>query len=150
MSKIENLQKKLIDEAKHKKKVVVTPNKNDSRKIIELYEKLEMKEKEIKDLKKIIENNSNNYNNLMTVIFYSTELNIHYSLICKETDSFSVVENKLYDVYPECKEYEYFFLANEQKIKRFKTLQENKIKNSQLIYINSEWIIINNKNIYLK
>ena len=95
-----------------------------------------MKEKEIKELNKKIENISNNYNHLMTVIFYSTELNIHYSIICKETDSFSVVENKLYEVYPDCKESENFFIANEQKIKRFKTLKENKIKNSQIITLN--------------
>ena len=54
-----------------------------------------MKEKEIKELKNKIENNSNNFDNLMTVIFYSTDQKIHYSLICKKTDIFSVIEKKL-------------------------------------------------------
>ena len=113
-------------------------NVNDKNKIIELLnEKLQMKEKEIKDLKNKLFKFSNSYNinNFMTVIFYSTELNIHYSLICKETDIFSDIEKRLYKAYPECQDSEYFFVANEQKIKRFKSLQENRIKNSQIITI---------------
>ena len=92
-----------------------------------------MKEKEIKELKNKIENNSNNFDNLMTVIFYSTDQKIHYSLICKKTDIFSVIEKKLYEAYPECHDSEYFYMVNGQRIKRFKTLEENKIKNSQVI-----------------
>ena len=75
--------------------IINKDNNNDARKIIELYEKLENKEKENKELKNKIESNSNNINNLMTVIFRSIDLDIHYSLICKETDTFSTVENKL-------------------------------------------------------
>ena len=127
MQKIQNLQKKLIDETKAKN--------DNAKKIIELYEKLEKKDKEINELKNN-QSNSNNINNLMTVIFVSSELNIHYSIICKETDIFTTLENKLYEVYPECKECECCCIANDQKIKRFKTLQENKIKNCQIIYIN--------------
>ena len=92
-----------------------------------------MKEKEIKELKNKIENNSNNFDNLMTVIFYSTDQKIHYSLICKKTDTFINLEKQLFEAYPECQDSEYFFMVNGQKIKRFKTLEENKIKNSQVI-----------------
>ena len=108
-------------------------NINDKNKIIDLMEKLEMKEKEIKELKYKIEYNSNNFSNLMTVIFYSTDHKIHYSLICKKTDKFMNLENKLYEIYPKYKEFENYFLVNGQKINRFKTLEENKIKNSQVI-----------------
>ena len=106
----------------------------DARKIIELYEKLELKEKEIKEIKNKNELYISDFvKDHMTVIFYSVDQNIHYSLICKETDTFSTVEKQLYEVYPECKESEFFFMANGEKIKRFKTLKENKIKNSQVI-----------------
>ena len=94
-----------------------------------------MKNNEINELKKKNESNVDNYNNLMTVIFYSKDLNIHYSLICKETDSFSTIEKRLYEIYPACQDTDLFCYANGQKIKRFKTLQENKIKNSQVITI---------------
>ena len=109
----------------------------DKSTIIDLMLKLESKEKEIKELKNIIEYNSNHFDNLMTVIFYSTDSKIHYSLICKKTDKFINIENKLYEAYPEYKDSEndFFFLVNGQKIKRFKTLEENKIKNSQIITV---------------
>ena len=92
-----------------------------------------MKNNEINELNKRFESISNSINNLMTVIFQSTEQNILYSLICKETDTFNKIENRLYEAYPECRNYEYFFIANGQRINRFKTLEENKIKNSQVI-----------------
>ena len=87
----------------------------------------------INNLNNKIEYNSYNIDNLMTVIFYSTEQKIHYSLISKETDLFSKIEDKLYEAYPECKDSEYYFMVNGLKISKFKTLKENKIKNSQII-----------------
>ena len=108
-------------------------NKIDANKIIELYEKLEMKEKEIKELKNKIEFNPINLDNLMTVIFYSTDQQIHYSLICKKTDVFINLEKKLYEVYPKYKECENYFLVSSKKVNRFKTLEENEIKNSEII-----------------
>ena len=95
-----------------------------------------MKDKEIKELKRTIENNSYNIDSLMTVIFYSTDQNIHYSLICKKSDTFSIIKKKLYEAYPEYQDSEYYFTANGEKIKRFKTLEENKIENSQVILLN--------------
>ena len=140
--KLKDLQKKLMYESTNKKaniqNVKFNQNNGDKAKIIELLnEKIEMKEKEIKELKSrnMKLNNAFNINNYMTVIFYSTEQNIHYSFICKSTDIFSDIEKRLYKVYPSCQDSEFYFIANEQKIKRFKTLQENKIKNSQVITI---------------
>ena len=69
----------------------------------------------------------------MTVIFYSTDQQIHYSLICKKTDTFMDLEKKLYEIYPKYKKCENYFMVNGQKINRFETLEENKIKNSQII-----------------
>ena len=69
----------------------------------------------------------------MTVIFYSTDQKIHYSLICKKSDTFMNIEKKLFEAYPECQDSEYFYMVNGQRIKRFKTLEENKINNSQVI-----------------
>ena len=113
----------------NKKNFNLNNNNNDKDKIIELLnEKLNMKDQEIKELKK-----SNNIENLMTIIFYSTDQKIHYSLICKKTDKFNKIENELFEAYPECQDSEYLYIANGQKIKRFKTLEENKITNSQVI-----------------
>ena len=62
------------------------------------------------------------------------------SFICKNTDLFVRLEERLYKDYPQFKEYETFFEVGTNRIKRFKTLEENKIKNRDIInvFINNE------------
>ena len=59
----------------------------------------------------------------------------HYSLSCKNTDIFVRLEERLYKDYPQFKNYETFFEVKTRRIKRFKTLEENKIKNNDIINI---------------
>ena len=40
----------------------------------------------------------------MTVIFSSTKKDILYSVVSKNIDKFTKIENILYDEYPECKD----------------------------------------------
>jgi len=70
---------------------------------------------------------------LLTIIFDSSDQKIHYSLICKNTQIFSLVEIELYKIFPEYKETENFFLFNGDKINRNKTIEENNIKFSDHI-----------------
>ena len=72
---------------------------------------------------------------LLSIIFYSTDSKIHYSFICKNTKRFSEVESRLYKIYPTYEEGENCFYANGPKIKKTKTLEENQIKNSDVIMI---------------
>ena len=72
----------------------------------------------------------------MTVIFFSVDQTIHYSLICKNTDKFSNIEQKLFEVFPECQEENYYFMYNGCRINRYKTLEELNIKNSSIITMN--------------
>ena len=71
----------------------------------------------------------------MTVIFISVDQKVLYSVICKNTDLFSDIEKLLYKEYPERGENEArnYFIANGVKLNRYKTLQENEIKNSNVI-----------------
>ena len=48
--------------------------------------------------------------NLISIIFYSNDENVHYSIICKNNDLFTTIENKLYKAYPEYKNKENIFL----------------------------------------
>ena len=59
----------------------------------------------------------------------------HYAVICKNTDLFVRLEEKLYNEYPQFKNYETYFEVKTKRIKRFKTLDENKIKNGDIINI---------------
>ena len=109
---------------------------NDKEEIITLYKKIQSKDDEIKELKLkmpyILENNEK----LMTIIFISLDENIHYSFICKNTDKFNKIENLLYEKYPEYLESQNYFTINGNKINRFKTIEENKINNSDVVILN--------------
>ena len=69
----------------------------------------------------------------MNLIFISIDENIHYSVICKNTDYFSNIIKKLYDKYPEYKNTKNDFIVNGNKIDILKNLDDNKIKNSDII-----------------
>ena len=57
----------------------------------------------------------------------------HYSLVCKNTDIFVKLEEKLNNDYPQLKDKETYFIVNGNRIKRFKTLDENNIKSNDVI-----------------
>ena len=105
-----------------------------------LYESVFEKEKEIKELKmKLIRYPLllNDGDKLMSLIFTSADQVIHHSVICKNNELFSEVENRLYDDgFPEYKESENFFTFNGLKINKNKTVEENNIKNSDIIILN--------------
>ena len=72
---------------------------------------------------------------LISVIFVSSDKKINYSIICKNTDKFSKIENMLYDAYPELIESENNFLINGKLINKYKSLDFNNIKNSDIIMV---------------
>ena len=61
---------------------------------------------------------------------------IHSSYICKNTDIFSRLEALLYKDYPEYQEEENFFTVNGIKIIKSKSLEDNKIKNNDIVILN--------------
>ena len=69
----------------------------------------------------------------MSVIFQSVDQIIHHSLICKNTDNLNKLENILFEKYLECQESNYFYLANGIQVNKFKTLEELKIKDGEVI-----------------
>ena len=72
----------------------------------------------------------------MPIIFQSIDSKIHYAFICKNTDRFNSIENMLYDKYPEYLESENYFTVNGIKITKSKTIEQNKIKYSDIIILN--------------
>ena len=46
------------------------------------------------------------------------------------------MEEKLYEEFPEYKETDNYFLVNGNKVKRFKTIKENNIKNGKPVVLN--------------
>ena len=74
---------------------------------------------------------------MMAIIFTSVKQDVHYSVICKNTDPFVNVEVKLYHDYPEYKRGENnYFTVNGRKISKYDSLEENGIKNNDIILLN--------------
>ena len=71
----------------------------------------------------------------MTIIFISSDQNIISSFICKNTHIFNFLENKFYEKYTEFKGLDNIFFSNGIKIDKNKSLDENKIKNNDIITI---------------
>ena len=57
----------------------------------------------------------------------------NYGLVCKNTDLFVRTEERLYEDFPQFKNYETYFEVNGKRIKRFQTLSENNIKDKNVI-----------------
>ena len=98
-------------------------------------EELREKENELKELKSKIPFELLKNEKLMTVIFNSNDQKVLYSIICKNTDSFSRLENELFKVeeYKEYKDVENYFISRGKKVNRYETLEENGIKNNDVI-----------------
>ena len=87
--------------------------------------------KENKDLKNKIENN-------ISIIISTKDQHAHCSLICNKNDEFKTIEEKFYAKFPDYreKESENSFSVRKCQIDRSKTLEENSIRDGDLITIN--------------
>ena len=72
---------------------------------------------------------------LISVIFTSSDQNMFYSIICKNTQKFNELEKKLYNDYPEYTEYDNYFMINGNRLNKDKSLDENKIRNNDIIIL---------------
>ena len=75
---------------------------------------------------------------IISIIFMTSDENIHYSMICKSTEIFSELEKRLYIKYPQYKETKNYYYANGYKINVNKTLEDNKIKDNEVIIISND------------
>ena len=75
---------------------------------------------------------------LMSIVFNSLDENIHYSVICKNTDQFLKIESLLYDKYPEYKYLNKDYFVNGVKIDITKNLKDNKNKDSDIITLKTK------------
>ena len=74
---------------------------------------------------------------VISALFISSDQKITYAISCKNTTPFVRIEEKLYEEYPEYKETDNYFLHCGSVIKRFKTVEENHIKNGKPIILNT-------------
>ena len=142
-----NELKRQLNEEKNKNQKLMEEN-NNLKNLIQKYEitikslKDEINKKNIEIEQYKLDKQSDDYitsikpgEKIMSINFVSMGNNDigHYSLACKNTDLFVRLEERLYNDFPQFKNYETYFEVNTKRIKRFKTLEENNIKNKNII-----------------
>ena len=159
-NEIDNLRRELKDEKNKNKKLQDTINNLNNtinqlkqehyteinkltEKNKELEKLLEEKNKEINDYIFKLSNSSNNEqlisvktgDKIIAVLFMTqgSQDIFNYTMACKTSDLFVRLEERLYHDFPKYRNYETFFMVNTRRIFRFKTLEENKIKNNNII-----------------
>ena len=107
-------------------------NLNVNDKLVELYGKIEeYREKLSRFPFELLKNEK-----IISVIFTSDDQKIHCSILCKNTEAFIRIEERLYKEYPGYSLGDNYFVANGKIVNKFQTLEENKIKNSDIIILN--------------
>jgi septal ring factor EnvC (AmiA/AmiB activator) len=115
--------------------------KQKNEKIEELQKIIDIKNQEIYQLNLRINNNSSGMivmpgDKVIGIGFMSVNQKIqNYVRVYKDTEIFSRIEEELYNEYPEFKEKETYLMIRANKIKRFKSLKENNIRNGDIIQV---------------
>ena len=146
-----------LNEEKNKNKKLSEQLSNKQKKVRELSDKIKLYECKIKAYEKIVnsynleinnlDNDNDNDNNneikyvkpgekILAIFFTSNQQDIHRPISCKNTDIFVKIEEQIYNEYPKYKDYNTYLTVNGNVIKRFKTLNENGIKDGNTIIVN--------------
>ena len=131
------IEKSKVTELTEKNKEIqkIRDNVGDKDNVLKLMNKLLLKEEEIQEMKSRYPFEILKGEKLISLIFMSDNQEIHYSIICKDSDKFTNVENLLYDEFPKFGETENFFVSEGNKINKHKTLKENNLKNGSIIML---------------
>ena len=89
-----------------------------------------------KDKSELDNNNKKSESGKIISVLFMTQGNqdiINYSMVCRTTDLFSSLEERLYKDFPNYRNIEKIFMVNANRISRNKTLEENNIKNNDII-----------------
>ena len=74
---------------------------------------------------------------ILSLIIISSDQGINFPIICKNKDIFNIVVNKLYEKFPKYKKMGNNFICNGKLINEYLTMEENGIKNGNIILINN-------------
>ena len=74
-----------------------------------------------------------NLHDMIVINFNSEDGRIRYAMQCLKTETFAQVEEKLYKIYEEYKNTNNKFISNGRNILRFKTVEENNIRNGDTV-----------------
>ena len=134
-----DIQKLSLENNNLKDKMKGQGVQNNTDEIVRLYKKIEGLNEKIDDLNAklkrypfVLEEGEK----IMSIIFTSVNQKLNYSMICKNTDTISQLELKLYEEYPKLGDSEYYFICNGTVLNKFEKLEELKIKSGDIIVLN--------------
>ena len=116
----------------------IEKNQNSLNQILEIYKELRIKEETIKELRAVLPVNIIKGEKIKTIIFSSMVQKINYAIITKNTEIFANLVNKLLNEYPSSKNKSIYFMSNGYVMNYHKTIEENKLHNSDVILMNIE------------
>ena len=138
-SYVEKIEKLSLENKNLKDKMKRQGVQNNTDEIVRLYKKIEGLNEKIDDLNAklkrypfILEEGEK----IMSIIFTSVDQKLNYSMICKNTDTISQLELKLYEEYPKLEGSKYYFICNGTVLNKFEKLEELKIKSGDIIVLN--------------
>ena len=120
---------KLVEELE-KDKIKLNEN------LVQLNEELNKNNNELIELKEKLKKSTSIFdkeNIILNII--SFDENINFSILCKKTDKINKIEEELYDKYPEYRKPDNYFLFKNQRINKFKSLEENNINKGDTLIL---------------
>ena len=106
-------------------------NSDNSNKINKFYTEIDNLNKKLKQYSINLEQNEK----LISLIFQTLDQKMLYSMICKNTDTISNLEEQLYEVFPAFAKSENIFLCKGTVIDKHKTFESYKIKNGDILIL---------------
>ena len=126
----------------------INNNTNNNQNIIKLQNMIIQKDQEIASLNKellnkdkeisILKNNNSSYvgGKSFAISFESIDSRLKYPIICRNNTTIARLEEEVYNEFPDYKECNTYLTCNGETLKRFKTIEENKIKQGNVIIVN--------------
>ena len=114
---------------------------NNNYQIQNLNNEIKKKENELNELKNNVINKDNlkkyvDFNNIIVINFISGDGIINnVGIKCLKTDTFAEVEERLYQIFGEFRESNNTFLTGGKIVLRFKTIEQNNIKDGEKILL---------------
>ena len=99
---------------------------------------LNFKDKEINDLRNksnVIDIPKYKIDDIIVITFQASDSSVNYGMKCLKDETFAEVEEKLYKKYNDLRNTNNMFTANAKPILRFKTINENNIKDGDIIQL---------------
>ena len=99
---------------------------------------LNFKDKEINDLRNksnVIDIPKYKMDDIIAITFQASDSSVNYGIKCIKDETFAEVEEKLYKKYNDLRNTNNMFTANAKPVLRFKTINENNIKDGDIIQL---------------